>query len=229
MRKKILTCLLIAVALICSGGRGLAFSPVWNPGDVWTVEARYAQSFGPSKWSEPVYWDYKVSESKNEAGEPVWLLEIRNKSDDALEIVARLSRDMGEWEVTKFRTVEEKEEVVEVDSGSRFPVLSGYSLAPFDFPVFPIQPGSSRTFKRLRPMGRESDLLIPEILRQETQETGKIPSDVFSELENSTRKLLEVKVSREGDDERFVQFWDSESAWPLYGENKFMIYRLVAE
>ncbi len=229
MRKIILTCLLFAVAFVCSGGRGLAFAPVWNSGDAWTVEARYAESFGPGKWSEPVLWDYKVSESKNEAGEPVWVLEIRSKADDALEIVVRLSRDLSKWEVTKIGTVGEKKEVVEVDSESDFPVLSEYSLAPFDFPVFPIQPGPSRTFQRLRAMGKESDLMIPETIRQETRETEKISSDVFFELENLRSKFLEVRVSREGREDGFVQFWDTKSAWPLYGENKYMIYRLVSE
>jgi hypothetical protein len=220
--------LMIALTFSLFVEDAMAFSPSWTPGDSWTIEVRYARPLSPEKWSDPVYWKYDFKEAVEEE-KPGFVLEARSMVDDKLGLRISFTKDMVPVKIAKIRKVGVREEIVETNLESGFPSTTSYSMAPSDFPVFPLAVPDSRFFEKVRPFGKGSDLRIKETVHQETRWIDEIPADERFELDRSLKNVVEVKVSYPDREVWFVQFWDPDLAWPLLGENNNMVYRLVLE
>jgi hypothetical protein len=205
-----------------------AFMPNWKPGDSWIVEVSYAQAFGPEKWSEPVYWIYRISDDKTQA-QPGIILEARHKTDNALGLRVWLSGDLEPIKVQTFRNIRGEEKMMEIKPEPGFPVWIHYTRAPFDFPVFPLDVPSTETLTRIRPLSDTSELRVPEILKQESRVNDGIPEGYGFELQSGAGDIIEITVSSQEQETLFSQYWDKNLPWPLYGENKNMKYRWVKE
>lgn len=208
--------------LLFSATHVLGFTPQWKPGDTWVVAVSYAQAFGSQKWSEPVYWNYSISDAGNEDG-PELILEARNHTDNSLGLRVWLSDELTPVKVQTVRKIRGRKEIRETVPESDFPVLVGYTPTPFDFPVFPLEVPSTKNFTRIRSLSPASELRTSENLCQESRSNIEIPERYDIE----PQQLIEVKVLSREQETLFLQYWDKNLPWPLYGENRNMKYRLV--
>jgi len=227
LMKKIFRTFYLTILIVIAGSipaeAGPLF-PAWQEGETWTVKAVYPSPL-KDEWSDPVFWEYRVV-SREEDGEGFYLIEI-NDQNGSLKLSARLfyrreDLSLARVEISKTRRGQEVVRVLTYERG--YPVETEQTLTPFDTPVFPLFSPSSAQFSATRKVSE--GLKTTETIKQEvrrvsgTEELPDWPTE---------RELIEVRCT--GDEGRiiFVQYWDRELPWPVYGENRNMKYWRVRE
>jgi hypothetical protein len=219
-----------------AAGADMMICPDWKTGDKWTVKAVY-RSFKTADWSDPVYWEYTVTDCK---ADDCYLIEVKNQNEKP-NLTARFTYrksppaplcERGEEcnafgldkaEISKMRRGKEISNVLTYKKG--VPIQTEQTLIPFDMPVFPLRFPFSADYSLSKPVTGE--LNATEIIRQECRQVQKA-----EELTDWTQDqpLTEVKCSKVTGKETkliFVQYWHKDYPWPLFGQNQNMKYWLV--
>lgn len=200
------------------------FLPVWQVGERWLVKAVYPSHLNEDKWSAPVYWEYEIVGREKHGSESCYVLEI-NDQKGGLKLRARLmyrlkDLSLARAEITRTRRGKQIIKVLTYERGA--PVETKQSLTPFDTPVFPLHHPSSTDFSVTKNVSQ--GLKVANTLRQEVrqvcgaQELPGWPED---------RDLTEVRCSAIDGTLIFIQYWDKNLPWPVYGQNRNMKYWLV--
>ena len=215
----------ISVFLVKAAGAD-SFCPVWQVGDHWTVRAVYPSHLNEDEWSAPVYWEYWIAGREEHGSESYYVLEIKDQNG-SLKLSTRLMYrpediSLARAEITKTRRGKEVIKVLTYKRG--IPVRTEHTLTPCDTPVFPLCLPSSTDYSLTRRIDEE--LKVRETFRQEVcraREVNELPD--WPE----DRDLIEVKCRSKDGTLIFVQYWDENLPWPLYGRNGNMKYWLVKE
>lgn len=217
--------LLFVLAFPVRGAAEDGVSPVWKEGDAWLVRAVYRSHLDEDKWSEPVFWEYKIVGFEGDGSDGHYILEIRNR-EGRLKLTSRLvyrPEDLSliRVEITKTRRGKEFVKVLTYNGGT--PVVTEQTLTPYDTPVFPLTCPSSIDFTVTKQIDR---LKAVQTVRQKVRQVSGA-----DELPDQPpgRDLIEVKCHSEDGTLIFVQYWDKNLTWPLYGQNMNMKYWLVRE
>jgi len=208
--------------------------PFWKLGDQWRVKAVYHSSLSKNHgWSEPIFWEYSVTEHKKQNSKHFYIVEIKSP-DNKMKSEAHLSYQadcgkkpcglshLSKVELTKIRRGSPFLKVFNYEKA--FPVQTEQSLIPYDTPVFPLASPSSDTFAVLKQVTRE--LKAVNTLKQEVRQTLR-PKEL--PRWPSEKKLTQVTCSTDRDKLIFVQYWHKDFPWPLFGQNGNMKYWLVME
>ena len=198
------------------------FLPAWQVGATWVVEAVYPLPLKDGEWSDPVLWEYRISGCR----EGCYILDI-NDMKGLLKLSARLfyrqdDLSLARAEITRTRRGKPAVRVLTRDRG--VPVRTEHTLTPFDMPVLPLLLPSSIDYLVTRHIDRE--LKIKETVRQEARRVRGIEG--LPDLPGE-RDLIEVRCLSKDGTLIFLQYWDENSPWPVYGRNRNMKYRLVEE
>jgi len=199
-------------------------TPVWRQGDTWLVRSVYRSYPDEDKWSEPVFWEYKIVGFEGNGSDGHYILEIRNR-EGHLKLTARLmyrAEDLSliRVEITKVRRSEEFVKVLTYSGG--MPVVTEQTLTPYDTPVFPLVCPSSTDFAFTKQIDQ---LKTVQTVRQEVRQVSG--ADELPE-QFPGKDLIEVRCTGK-DGLIFVQYWDKNLPWPVYGENRNMKYWLAEE
>ena len=200
------------------------FLPVWQVGERWLVKVVYPSHLNEDEWSAPVYWEYKIVGREEHGSESCYVLEIKDQKG-GLKLSARFmyrlkDLSLARAEITKTRR---GKQVVKVLTYERnIPILTEQTLTPYDKPVFPLHHPSSTDFSVTRKISPE--LKASETIRQEVR-----PAYAVAELPDwpGDRKLIEVKCTAGDGTIIFIQYWNKNLPWPVYGQNRNMKYWLV--
>lgn len=206
--------------------RGVAedgVTPVWKEGDTWFVQVVYPVQRGGG-WSSPVLWEYRVSGVPGPDSNR-YVLEVKGlRSTPKLEVRLTYRNDFSLAGVEIIRTLRGRNIVTALEYESGAPIQTEHTLTPCDTPVFPLCLPSSTDYSLIRRIDEE--LKIRETVRQEVcrvrgvEELSGWPED---------RDLIEVKCHSKDGTLVFVQYWDENLPWPVYGRNGNMKYWLVRE
>jgi hypothetical protein len=202
------------------------FLPVWQVGDRWLVKAVYPSHLNEDEWSAPVYWEYRIAGREEHGSESYYVLEIKDQND-SLKLSTRLMYrtediSLARAEITKTRRGKEVIKVLTYKRG--IPVRTEHTLTPCDTPVFPLCLPSSTDYSLTKRIDEE--LKVRETFRQEVRRAREV-----EELPDwpEDRDLIEVKCHSKDGTLIFVQYWDENLPWPVYGRNGNMKYWLVKE
>lgn len=215
---------LLIVAYVPMAAGADTFLPVWQVGDRWLVKAVYHSPLNKDEWSAPVYWEYEIVGREEHGLESCYVLEIKDQKG-GLKLTTRLmyrlkDLSLARAEITKTRRGKQIVKVLTYERGA--PVETKQSLTPFDTPVFPLYHLSSTDFSVTKNISQ--GLKVTNTLRQEVrqvcgaQELPDWPQD---------RDLTEVRCSATDGTLIFIQYWDKNLPWPVYGQNRNMKYWLV--
>jgi len=213
--------------------------PAWQPGETWIVKAVYHSIMNKDEWSEPVFWEYKVTDIKDNGSEKYYIIDVKEQKESKLNLTARLTYQteckkitcgseisekcnipiLIKAEITKFRQGKESVNILEYEKG--VPVWTEQTLIPFDTPVFPLCSESSLDFTVIRKISDE--LKVKETVRQDVQIVKGIKEipDLLPEKE-----IAEIKCVKK-DKTIFVQYWSENIPFPLFGWNENMKYWLI--
>lgn len=215
---------ILAIAGVSPTTGADTFLPVWRVGERWLVKAVYPSHLNEDKWSAPVYWEYEIVGREEHGSESCYVLEIKDQNG-GLKLSARLiyrlsDLSLARAEITKTRRGKQIIKVLTYESGA--PVETQQSLTPFDTPVFLFHPFSSTDFlfRRRISQGLKATKIIRQEIRQVSgaQELQDWPED---------RELIEVKCTAGDGTLIFIQYWDKNLPWPVYGQNRNMKYWMV--
>ena len=219
---------IVLLAVSTAAGSEGVFSPVWRVGDFWQVRVVYPSPSpaADGEWSAPVYWNYRVSGREMEGTEERYIVDV-SEQVGRVGLKARLF----------YRCADGSLAGVDMEKMSRgkiigttlvyekgVPAVSERTLTPCDTPVFPLHLPSSTDYVVTRRIDQE--LKIRETVRQEVRRVRGIEG-LPDRLED--RDLIEVRCLSEDGTLIFVQYWDENSPWPVYGRNRNMRYWLVEE
>jgi hypothetical protein len=200
------------------------FLPAWQVGDRWLVKAVYPSPLDEGEWSAPVFWEYKIVGREEYGSESCYVLEIKDQKG-GLKLSARLMYRLADLslaraEITKTRRGKQIIKVLTYERGA--PVETQQSLTPFDTPVFLFHHSSSTDFSVRRHVSQ--GLKATKTIRQEVRRVSGA-----QELPNwpEDRDLTEVRCSATDGTLIFIQYWDKNLPWPVYGQNRNMKYWLV--
>ena len=218
--------LAVLLALACASPATGAdtFLPAWQVGDRWLVKAVYPSPLDEGEWSAPVYWEYEIVGREEHGSESCYVLEI-NDQKGGLKLSARLmyrteDLSLARAEITKTRRGKRIVKVFTYERGA--PVQTEQTLIPYDTPVFPFHSPSSIDFSVTKHVSQ--GLKATETVRQEVRQVcGAQELPDWQE----DRDLTEVRCSASDGTLIFVQYWDKNLAWPVYGQNRNMKYWLV--
>jgi hypothetical protein len=200
------------------------FLPVWQVGERWLVKAVYPSHLNEDEWSAPVYWEYEIIGREDHGSESCYVLEIKDQKG-GLKLSARLmyrlkDLSLARAEITKTRR---GKQVVKVLTYERnIPILTEQTLTPYDKPVFPLHLPSSTDFSVTREVS--PGLKASKTIRQEVRQVSGA-QELPDWPEN--RDLTEVRCSATDGTIIFIQYWDKNLPWPVYGQNRNMKYWLV--
>ena len=200
------------------------FFPVWQVGERWLVKAVYPSHLNKDEWSSPVYWEYEIVGREEHGSESCYVLEIKDQKG-GLKLSTRLMYrpedfSLAKAEITKTRRGKQVVKVLTYERDT--PILTEQTLTPYDKPVFPLHLPSSTDFSVTREVS--PGLKVAETIRQEVR-----PVYGAAELPDwpDDRKLIEVKCTADDGTIIFIQYWDKNLPWPVYGQNRNMKYWLV--
>lgn len=226
---KILLCsfaflLLLPAGALRHAGAADNFLPAWHTGDTWLVKAVYPLPLKEGEWSAPVLWEYRVAGCRDGC----YILDI-NDMKGLLKLSARLfyrqdNHSLARAEITRTRHGKPVVRVLTYDRGA--PIRTEHTLTPCDTPVFPLLLPSSTDYVVTRRIDEE--LKIRETVRQEVRRVRGIEEQELPDLPGE-RDLIEVRCLSKDGTLIFVQYWDENLPWPVYGRNRNMKYRLVEE
>jgi len=213
--------------------------PAWQPGEKWIVKAVYHSLPNKDEWSEPVFWEYKVTDIKENGTEKYYIIDVKASDNNNLNLTARLtyrteckkitcSSETSEKcnipifikaEISKSRLGKESVNILEYEK--YVPVRTEQTLIPFDTPVFPLCSPSSLDFTLIRKISDE--LKVKETVRQDVKQVNGI-----KEIPDLTpeKEITEIKCIK-NDKTLFVQYWSENIPFPLFGWNENMRYWLV--
>ncbi|MEA2015072.1 MAG: hypothetical protein U9N38_07220 [Thermodesulfobacteriota bacterium] len=218
--------LALLFVIVCSVQEAGAdpFCPTWQTRDKWLVKAVYRSHLDKDKWSEPVFWEYKIVGLEGDSSEGHYILEIRDR-ENHLKLNTRLvyrAEDLSliRAEITKTRRGKEFVRVLTYEGGT--PVITEQTLTPFDTPVFPLTCPSFINFEVIKQVGTLKEV---RTIRQEVRQVSW--AEELPDQPPGT-DLIEVRCMGK-DGLIFVQYWDRTVPWPLYGQNINMKYWLVKE
>ena len=198
------------------------FLPTWHTGDRWLVKAVYPMPFKEGQWSAPVLWEYRITGCR----EGCYILDITD-TKGFLKLSGRIfyrqdDLSLVRAEITRFRHGKPAVRILTYAGGT--PIQTEHTLTPCDMPVFPLHLPSFTDYFVTRRIDQE--LKTRETVRQKAslvRRTEELPGWL------EDRNLIEVKCLSEDGTLIFLQYWDENSPWPVYGENKNMKYWLVKE
>ena len=197
-------------------------NPVWKEGDTWSVQVVYPVQGGG--WSSPVLWEYSVSGVPGPNSNR-YMLEVKGlRSAPRLEVRLTYRNNFSLAGVEIIRTLRGRNIVTALEYESGAPIQTEHTLTPCDTPVFPLCLPSSTDYYLIRRIDEELKIrktVIQEVCQaREVEELPDWPED---------RDLIEVKCHSEDGSLSFVQYWDENLPWPVYGWNGNMKYWLVRE
>ena len=199
------------------------FRPEWKIGDKWLVKAVYLSYLAEDKWSGPVFWEYEVPGLEGEGRKRCYILEIRDR-DGRLNMNTRLEyrdEDLSIARAVMTKKMRGGEEIVRsLTFKGGTPVITEQTLTPYDSPVFPLEYPSFTEFSVIRMI---DGLEAVEVIQQDVKEVSSMDE---IQIQQSGNGLIEVKCSGK-DGIVFVQYWDMNFPWPVYGVNNNMKYWLV--
>lgn len=204
--------------------RANTLSPVWHVGDRWLVRAVYHSHLHKNEWSAPVYWEYKIVGLEEHGPEGLYTLEIKDHKGGP-KLTTRLMYRQGDLSLARAEIIKTRrgKQIVKILTYERgVPVRTEQTLTPFDTPVFPLHSPSSSDFSVRRSVGQGLKAL--ETVRQEVRQAYGA-----EELPGWPRDkdLTEVRCTADDGTPIFVQYWDNNLPWPVYGQNRNMKYWLV--
>jgi len=220
----------LAVILALAPGLLAAADAVFQPvipgeGQAWLVRAVYRSALDREKWSEPVTWRFLPLPSREAAVPGGTAVEVRDaggRLDQAARLEFSGSRSLVRADLTQSRRGKAVTFTLEYPDGT--PAVAEKSLVPFDFPAFPAQVPSVRTYRREIAAG--GGLYREVLLAQEVREVTN-PGGVPPLLRD--RKLIEIRVTGEDGREIFTQYWEEGRPFCLFGRNADMEYGMVTE
>jgi len=216
-------CVIILAVTAEAADTGQSFRPQWHTGLVWRVQAVYASPGSQNTWSQPVSWEYRIAESENlPSGQSV--INVAARCLDEIAVSARFTyrkNDMTLESAEISKSVRGRKKINSLTFEGGVPVVTRQSPIPFDAPVFPVYPGLKLDYKVV---SRIDDFLKKQIIIE--QAVTVEPGGVFPLPEwTAGKQLFKVECfSREDGERIFVQYWDADLPWPVYGENKNMKY-----
>lgn len=218
--------IIVLSVTVSAADNASSFQPQWHAADadlVWQVQVVYASPGNQNTWSSPVLWEYRISKSENSGAEDRFI-HINARCLDMMAAHARFVYRKNDVtlvsaEISNIVRGDEKIKTLTFDGG--VPIASRQSPIPFDMPVFPVFPGVTGDFKVVS--------LIDGFLKKEsvieqavTVVSGGAPP--FPEW-TAGKQLFKIECRDKNDGKRlFVQYWDADYPWPVYGENKNMKY-----
>ena len=216
--------LLFVLTFPARGAAEDGVSPVWKEGDTWLVKAVYRSHPDEDKWSEPVFWEYKITGLEGDGSDGHYILEIGDR-EGRLKLSSRLvyrAADLAllRVEITKTRRGKEFVKILIYSGGT--PVVTEQTLTPYDTPVFPLTCPSSLDFAVTKQVDQ---LKAVQTIRQDVRHVSATNdlSDQFPGMD-----LIEVRCTGK-DGLIFEQYWNKNLPWPVYGRNENMKYWLVIE
>jgi hypothetical protein len=219
-------------------------TPPWQIGDKWSVKAVYHSIMNKNEWSEPVYWEYHVADIKQNGSETYYVIEVKEQNEKKLNLTARFTYQMEckkitcngsemsekcnipmliKAEITKPRRGKASVHTLEYEKG--VPVWTEQTLIPFDTPVFPLCSPSSHDFATIRKIS--DDLKAKENVTQEIRQIKDVKE--IKEITNALsleKEVTEIKCMKKNK-VIFVQYWQANLPFPLFGWNENMKYWLV--
>lgn len=200
------------------------FLPVWQVGDRWIVKAVYHSHMNKDEWSQPVYWEYKIVSREGHGPGTYYTLEIKDLKA-GLKLTTRLmyrpeDLSLARAEIIKTRRGKQIVKILTHEGGA--PVATEQTLTPYDTPVFPLHSPFSTDFSVTKSVSQ--GLKATETVRQEVRQVRGI-KEIPGWPED--QDLTEVKCTASDGTLIFVQYWDKNFPWPVFGQNRDMKYWLV--
>lgn len=200
------------------------FLPVWQVGERWLVKTVYSSHLNENEWSAPVYWEYEIVGREECGSESCYVLEIKEQKS-GLKLSTQLmyrTKDfsLAKAEITKTRRGKQVVKVLNYERG--IPILTEQTLTPYDKPVFPLYLPSSTDFSVTKVVS--PGLKATETIRQEVRQVCRA-EELPDWLED--QDLTEVRCSATNGNLIFIQYWDKNLPWPVYGQNRNMKYWMV--
>lgn len=230
--KKVLKGLQICLVAVClalgshaHAAMANSFRSDWNVGDRWFVNAVQRLPAAGDEWSAPIVWEYSVTARENRGNECFYIVDVTQRSGDGGHH-ARLwyrceDRSLAKIEVNGGRN--EKSRIMKLAFDDPVPVCTERSIIPFDSPLFPDEIPSIRHYQLSRNIG--GSLLKKVDLKQEAKlYSGKVGFCPWVEGDD----LVEIRCTQ-GQDVKFVQYWERGRPWAVCGDNRDVRYWLVEE
>lgn len=217
--------ILLLLAGACgSYARAAGYTPAWRQGQQWTVKAVYIKPPPQQGWSHPLFWRYTVMGVENLDGRPCYRVQVV-PADNPSKAETTLWVDQDNFLLTSVEVVRNRRgrripNLLRFDQAA--PVKTRHTITPYDWPVFPILPGSETHYRLERQVG--VDLKTVERVKQQVENTTAGP-----ELPGVPAGTSLMKVTCTGRDDRllFEHYYEPDAPWPVYGVNDSMQYWLV--
>ena len=245
----VLTALLLLAVMTCNEVSADAseqgFTPSWQVGDRWVLEASYRDLKSPGDvWLPPVNWVFMVRARKNLHGQECYVLHVfARKGEVKNQAILWLStKDLRPMKVVDiFPTSEGMKHIErEVDPNSSEPLLAEDSMVPYDLPAFPITRANNavqgadgfaayrgqslaKKFARIRNVG---GLSFKRTVAQKNKAPDKQFSDSFAAY-RSSGATYQVEIDEERSGTSLMQLWQKGSPWAVSSENRDRKVRLI--
>jgi hypothetical protein len=217
-----LTLCLATAALFAPAGS--AFVTPWQVGESWTLKAVYRSVRGEAKWSDPVFWIYRVAAVEDLEDTACWRVDASRRSDPDV-IVSQFWFKMEDRSLVLARLLKKRRGTIEekkVAYKDGRPVKTGQTLTPHDWPAAPLSVDSKRSFSRRRKLDDEltvNDTRVQTVRRVDPEkEIAGMPAGP---------DMLEVICQGRGGRVLFRIYFKNDFPWPVHGENPSMRYWLV--
>lgn len=229
--KSILKGVRVCLAAVCLalGGYSAAtadsFRPDWDVGDRWFVKAVQRMPAAGDEWSEPIVWEYSVTARENMGDEWLYIVDVTQRSGDGSHY-ARLwyrceDQTLAKIEISSGRNSMKR--TMELAFDDPVPVCTERSIIPFDNPVFSDEIPIISHYELIRDIG--GNFFKKVDLKQEAKFfSGKVAICPWVERDD----LLEIRCTQ-GENVKFVQYWEKGRPWAVCGDNGCVRYWMVEE
>ncbi|MBF0542988.1 MAG: hypothetical protein HQM08_01075 [Candidatus Riflebacteria bacterium] len=228
----------------------VGFTPKWQVGDTWTIEAAYRDlKADNSPWLPPIQWIFKVKSIKNLMRTDCYALHIYPKDPSLrMQAVVYLAvKDLRPIRVidiypSKDGSVKNKQK--DYDPFNAEPLLSEDSIIPYDLPTFPLTvknvqeadsnsasaySQSQNSTKKLKSTSKVG----PFSFKKAVYQTGKAPEKQYADAllvyRNGTQAYqVEINDSRASGGP-LVQIWQGGSPWAITCQNWGKRVKLISK
>ncbi len=217
-------CLTVFFSVGGAGAREDRTDPGWTKGQDWVVAVSYPSPMEDGTFSAAVRWQYRVVEAPDTTTEGVFVLEISRADAQGTPVaVVRLRKEsLAPVSVETLTRRQGKTATHLTHFDVLRPLVTRGSMAPLDFPVFPVTEGERACYAFSQKVG--GDLMRKrEIFLEAT--SGDVPP-AGSGLSDAV-DWLKVTAAYDDGVPIFTQYWIKGAPWPSYGENDSMKYWLV--